>query len=72
MRTDGVEKNPKFPDKERETVAKALKSKEWGNCPKCDWFYKQAVIEKCPMCHHPWRAGKLFKQPPYESSSLST
>lgn len=62
---------PVFPDLDRERVKKALESKEWANCPKCDWFYKFTALERCPMCRHPWKIGKTFTQPPYESSSLS-
>lgn len=64
-------KKPVFPDLQREKVLKAIASKEWGNCPKCDWFYKFTALEKCPMCRHAWKLGKTYKQPPYESSSLS-
>lgn len=64
-------KKPVFPDLERERVEKAIKSKEWGNCPKCDWFYRHTVLKNCPMCRHPWGKHVSYKQPPYESSSIS-
>lgn len=62
---------PQFPDIQRERVLQALKSKEWACCKKCDWFYKTSVLEKCPMCRHPWRVSISYNQPPFESSSLS-
>lgn len=64
-------KKPVFPDLERERVKKALESKEWACCPKCTWFYKQSVLEKCPMCRHPWRVAVSYEQPPFEAPSLS-
>lgn len=59
-----------FPDKERERVMEALASKEWANCVKCDWFYRTAVLEQCPMCHTNWKKGVSYQQPAYESSQL--
>jgi hypothetical protein len=64
-------KKPVFPDIQRERIKKALESKEWGNCPKCSWFYRFKVLERCPMCRHPHKLGVSYQQPPYESSSLS-
>lgn len=45
--------------------------KEWANCPKCGWHYKQAKLEFCPICRHPWRQAVGYKQPPYEPPTLS-
>jgi hypothetical protein len=43
---------------------------DWGNCPKCGWFYKQVTLPECPMCHHPWRIPAGYQQPPYEPPTL--
>lgn len=59
-----------FPDKERIVTLERLKSKEWANCKKCDWFYKTSVLDMCPMCHHEWRKYLSYEQPQYESPSL--
>ena len=50
-----------------------LKHDGWGNCPvtKCGYFYKQRVIEECPVCRHPWRSRVGYTQPPYEPPSLA-
>lgn len=48
----------------------ALKAEGWGTCPKCDWFYHQSIIERCPMCRHPWKLPVGYQQPPYESPGL--
>jgi hypothetical protein len=43
---------------------------DWGNCPSCDYFYKFAVLQECPLCRHPWRLPKSYQQPPYETPGL--
>jgi hypothetical protein len=43
---------------------------DWGNCPKCDWFYKFVTLDRCPMCRHPWRQIVGYQQPPFESPGL--
>lgn len=45
-------------------------SKDWNNCPKCGWFYKQSVLDRCPMCRHDWRKQVGYQQPPYEGPGL--
>jgi hypothetical protein len=45
-------------------------AKEWDNCPNCGWYYKQSVLDQCPMCRHPWRKPKSYQQPPYEPPTL--
>jgi predicted Zn-ribbon and HTH transcriptional regulator len=51
---------------------KAPPVKEWANCPKCGWHYKQAKLETCPMCRYAWRLGKPgYQQPPYEPPTLA-
>jgi predicted Zn-ribbon and HTH transcriptional regulator len=47
-------------------------AKEWNNCPvrKCGYFYKQSVLDQCPMCKHPWRLPPSYTQPPYEPPTL--
>ena len=47
-----------------------LAVKEWANCPKCGWHYKQAKLDDCPMCRHPWRVKIGYQQPPYEAPTL--
>lgn len=44
--------------------------KEWANCPKCGWHYKQSKLDACPMCRWEWRRGKFYQQPPYEAPGL--
>jgi ssDNA-binding Zn-finger/Zn-ribbon topoisomerase 1 len=44
--------------------------KEWATCPKCDYYYKQSVLEQCPMCRHDWRKAVGYSQPPYEAPGL--
>ena len=44
--------------------------KEWNNCPKCGWFYKQSKLETCPMCRHAWKNKVGFTQPSYESPAF--
>lgn len=71
--TDQPYKEPKFPDLHLEKMLEQIKSKLWANCPnpECGWFYKQSVLERCPMCRHPWKLGKKYIQPPYEGPSLT-
>jgi ssDNA-binding Zn-finger/Zn-ribbon topoisomerase 1 len=45
-------------------------AKEWDNCPKCGWYYKQSKLDNCPMCRHEWRKKVGYTQPPYESPAL--
>ena len=45
-------------------------AREWANCPKCGWHYKQIKLPECPMCRHPWRMHVGYQQPPYEGPSL--
>ena len=45
-------------------------AREWGNCPKCGYFYKQQKLDECPMCHHAWRIPVGYNQPPYEKPGL--
>jgi uncharacterized paraquat-inducible protein A len=47
-----------------------LKSEGWGNCPNCDWFYRQKDRPECPMCRHPHALPKSYQQPPYENPTL--
>jgi predicted Zn-ribbon and HTH transcriptional regulator len=44
--------------------------KEWGNCKKCGWYYKQSKLDICPMCRHPWRQPVGYNQPKYEPPTL--
>lgn len=46
--------------------------REWNNCPKCGWYYKQSVLDICPMCRHPWRQPVGYQQPQYESPGLES
>lgn len=47
-----------------------LKAEGWGNCPKCGYFFKQRVLEHCPMCRHEWKRPVAYQQPEYESPGL--
>lgn len=59
-----------FPDKEKIAVEEAIASKKWHNCPKCTWFYNQAVLTHCPMCRYEWALGSAYEQPPYEPTTI--
>lgn len=56
----------KPPDLERKDIEYKIKSGEWKNCPKCDWFYKFTVLKNCPMCHQPSNKP-YYEDLPYES-----
>jgi hypothetical protein len=60
-----------FPDKDRKLVEERLASGNWKCCVSCDWFYNQLALDKCPLCHYAWKNGSRYKQPKYESPSLS-
>jgi hypothetical protein len=47
-----------------------LVAQGWNNCPKCGYFYKQAKVDECPMCHWQWRLQPGYSQPPYEKPGL--
>jgi predicted Zn-ribbon and HTH transcriptional regulator len=58
---------PAFPMNETDKMPAI---KEWANCPKCGWHYKQSVLDHCPMCRHSWRVPVSYQQPPYEAPTL--
>lgn len=60
-----------FPDNERKLMEERIASKDWKCCAQCDWFYNRAVLERCPLCHYAWANGDKYKQPKYESPSLT-